>query len=76
MWRLITSFYIFQLLAVIVIIVIGYLFWDKRYKKRQTLTIPHGFIRTEEVNIDPLTNKKQRVYYNPDNGERLYIDEV
>jgi hypothetical protein len=34
--------------------------------------IPEGFIKTEEVNIDPQTKAKQRVYYHPETGERIY----
>lgn len=75
MFHFIEAFYLIEILIVIFIIILGYLFWDKRYKKRKSNTVPNGFVRTEEVNIDPITNKTQRIYYNTSNGERIYIDE-
>jgi len=71
----ILGYYGIQLVIVVVIIILSVLFYDKRYKKRKSEVIPNGFIRTEEVNVDPVTNEKQRVYYNPDTGERIYIRE-
>lgn len=62
----------FYLIAIIVVIIIGYLFWDKRYKKPQK-EIPPGYHRTGEINIDPVSGEKSEVYYNDQTGERLYI---
>lgn len=76
MLKLISGFYLLELIAVIVIVVLGYLIWDKRYKQRSSSDIPSGYERTNEVNIDPITNRKQRVYYNPSTGDRIYIDET
>jgi hypothetical protein len=39
------------------------------------MDIPDGFVKTEEVSIDPQTNKKQTVFYNPETGERIYVTE-
>ena len=64
--------FLLYLLALIVIILIGYLFWDKRYKKPQD-HIPPGFKSTGEVNIDPVTGEQSEVFYNEETGERLYI---
>ncbi|WP_239614714.1 hypothetical protein [Cohnella mopanensis] len=71
----ILGYYGVQVVIVLVIIILSVLYYDKRYKKRKSGIIPIGFIRTEEVNIDPVTQEKQRVYYNPDTGERIYIRE-
>lgn len=61
-----------QLLLVVGIISLGYFIYDKRYKRNQHSKVPIGFIWTEEVNIDPTSGEKQRVYFNPDTGERFY----
>jgi hypothetical protein len=37
--------------------------------------VPAGFEKTDEINIDPVTNEKTRVYYNPQTGERFYKKE-
>ncbi|NOU98572.1 hypothetical protein [Paenibacillus planticolens] len=71
----ILGYYGVQLVIVLIIIVLSVLVYDKRYKKRKSGVIPNGFIRTEEVSVDPVTHEKQRVYYNPDTGERIYIRE-
>ena len=75
MASIIGTIYFFELIGVIIIILLGYFIWDKRYKRNQPTHAPKGFIKTNEVNVDPITNKKQRVYYHPETGERLYIDE-
>jgi hypothetical protein len=71
----ILGYYLLQAVLVGVILVLSVFFWDKRYKKGEANDIPEGFIQTEEVSIDPQTKEKQRVYYNPDTGERIYIIE-
>lgn len=71
----ILGYYGVQLVIVLVIISLSVLFYDRRYKKRRSRIIPNGYIRTEEVSIDPVTHEKQRVYYNPNTGERIYIPE-
>lgn len=37
--------------------------------------VPEGFVRTNEVSIDPTTKKKLVVYFNSDTGERFYKEE-
>jgi uncharacterized membrane protein YqiK len=69
------GYYLLQVVLLVVILILSLLFWDKRYKKRKANGIPEGFVRTAEVGIDPQTKEKQRVYYNPDTGERIYITE-
>jgi hypothetical protein len=75
MASIIGTVYFFELIGLVIIILLGYLIWDKRYKRNQPRKAPKGYLKTNEVTIDPITNKKQRVYYNPDTGERLYIEE-
>jgi flagellar basal body-associated protein FliL len=72
---IILSFYGVQIIAVIVFILLGVLIYDKRFKSRQGEKVPAGFEKTEEINIDPVTNEKTRVYYNSQTGERFYKKE-
>lgn len=72
--KFIIYYYGLQLLAVIILVILGYLIWDKRYKKPKT-SIPPGYEKTNEVNIDPTTGIKTRTYYNKDTGDRIYIEE-
>lgn len=72
---LIILYYAVQVIAVIVFILLGVFIYDKRFKKNHGDKVPEGFERTEEVNIDPVTNEKTRVYYNPVTGERFYKKE-
>ena len=67
--------YIIVEVGILLFAVATYIFWDKRYKKNHGTSIPKGFQRTEEVTIDPNTDKKLRVYYNPATGERFYHEE-
>ncbi|MFC5452530.1 hypothetical protein [Paenibacillus aestuarii] len=71
----ILGYYGVQFVIVLVIIILSVLIYDKRYKKRKSGDIPKGFIRTEEVSVDPVTHEKQRVYYNPETGIRIYVRE-
>ncbi len=68
-------FYILFQLGIIILAIVSYFVWDKRYKKSQGFKIPEGYVRTEEVNIDPKTGCKLRVYYNPNTGKRFYHEE-
>lgn len=71
-WLIAAGYYGLQLLGAIVCILLGYFIYDKRYKKNQGGKVPAGFIPTEEVNVDPVTGEKTKVYYNPETGERFY----
>ncbi|WP_211284553.1 hypothetical protein [Rummeliibacillus pycnus] len=66
----------FQMIVVVVCILLGYFIYDKRYKSNRETKIPAGFELTEEVNLDPVTGEKTRVYYNPNTGERFYKKET
>jgi hypothetical protein len=71
----IVAIYVIIEVAAIIFIVGSLVFWDKRYRKNHGAIIPAGFEKTEEVNIDPRSGKKLRVYYNPNTGERFYHEE-
>lgn len=64
-----------QLLILIVLIIGSWFIWDRRFKKKHGKEVPNGFIRTNEVSIDPTTKKKLVVYYHPEMGERFYKEE-
>ena len=67
-------FAIYQLVGlgvVVVVAVIGYFVWDKRYRGGNE----GGFNRTDEVFIDPTTGKRTRVYEDPATGRRQYREE-
>jgi heme/copper-type cytochrome/quinol oxidase subunit 2 len=65
---------VISILIFIILAVLSWLYYDKRYKKSET-KVPTGYIWTEEISIDPATGKKERVYYNPDTGDRFYKEE-
>ena len=69
------GFYGIQILFLIICLLLGYFIYDKRFNRNHGNKIPNGFQRTNEVNIDPVTGEKTRVYYNPDSGERFYKKE-
>lgn len=64
-----------QLLIVVIIILGSWLVWDRRFKSKHGQEVPHGFVRTKEVFLDPGTNKRFIVYFNSDTGERFYKEE-
>ncbi|MGG0666667.1 hypothetical protein ABE042_21550 [Viridibacillus arvi] len=66
---------IFQFSIVFVCILLGYFIFDKRYKRNHGKKVPKGFEVTNEVNLDPVTGEKIRVYYNAETGERFYRKE-
>ena len=74
LWIILT-YYGLQIIAAIVLILLGVFVFDKRFKSRQSEKVPAGFEKTEEINIDPVTNEKTRVYYNYQTGERFYKKE-
>jgi hypothetical protein len=69
------SFYGIQLLVLIILIIGSWLIWDRRFKSKQGQQVPQGFVRTNEVSIDPTTNKRLVVYFNAETGERFYKEE-
>lgn len=71
----ISLYLIFQFSIVFVCILLGYFIYDKRYKRNHGKKVPKGFEVTNEVNLDPVTGEKIRVYYNTETGERFYRKE-
>ncbi|MGG3469744.1 hypothetical protein ABES02_19945 [Neobacillus pocheonensis] len=47
---------------------------DRRYKENND-DLSQDFEPTQEVSIDPVSKVIKRVYVNPKNGERRYIEE-
>ncbi|MFJ7954567.1 hypothetical protein ACIQZG_24000 [Lysinibacillus sp. NPDC096418] len=66
---------IFQISIALVCILLGYFIYDKRYNRNHGKEVPKGFEVTNEVNLDPVTGGKKRVYYNAETGERFYRKE-
>ena len=60
--------------GLIVIALLSWFIWDKRYRKNHGTDIPQGYVVTDEVFIDPLSGKKLKVYYNPQTGDRFYYE--
>jgi hypothetical protein len=69
------GFYGIQLLFLLVLIIGSWLIWDRRFKTKHGQQVPHGYVRTNEISIDPTTNKRLIVYFNPETGERFYKEE-
>ena len=60
-----------SLAIVLVIAVVGYFVWDRRYRGDQQ----GAFRPTSEVFKDPTSGKMTRVYEDPSTGKRQYRDE-
>jgi hypothetical protein len=61
--------------GLVIIALLSWFIWDKRYRRNHGSEIPHGFVATDEVFIDPVSGKKLRVYYNPQTGNRYYHED-
>lgn len=72
MMEFIIGFYVLQIIGVILFILLGYFIYDKRFNRNHGEQVPNGFKRTEEVNVDPISREKTRIYYNAETGERFY----
>jgi len=75
MVNIIIIYYVVMSVGILVLALLSWLIWDKRFRNRHGQNIPNGFIRTDEVMVDPTTNKKLRVYYSHHTGERFYKEE-
>ena len=53
--------------GVIIIALLSWFIWDKRYHSNHGTDIPEGYIITPEVFIDPINGKELKVYYDPPN---------
>jgi hypothetical protein len=72
---------IFQIAAVVGVVLLSWFYFDRRYKKRSSASQemighpPPGFEWTAEVFQDPKDGHTYRVYYDPESGERAYVIE-
>ena len=71
----IIGFYSIQIVLLLVLIIGSWFIWDRRFKTKHGKQVPKGFVRTNEISIDPSTQKKLVVYYNQETGERFYKEE-
>lgn len=62
---------VFQILLFITFLIISKI-KDKRLHADHGEIVPPGFVSTNEVMIDPVTQEKRRVYFNPKTGDRYY----
>ncbi|RUL52013.1 MULTISPECIES: hypothetical protein [Lysinibacillus] len=70
------GFYAIQLVILLILIFGSWFIWDRRFKTKHGKQVPKGFVRTNEVSIDPSTNKRMVVYFNAETGERFYKEEA
>jgi len=73
--KFVIGFYILEFIGALICIVLGYFIYDKRFNRNHGVKVPKGFEPTEEINLDPVTGEKTRVYYNPKTGDRFYLKE-
>lgn len=73
--KVIGGIYIVEFAVLIVIALVSWFIWDRRYRENHRSDIPQGYEATGEVFVDPVTHKKMRVYYDPRTGKRLYHEE-
>ena len=62
-------------LLVVILLLAGSLIWTREKRKRrlaQPAPPPPGYHLTEETFTDPTTGILQRVWYNPESGDRWY----
>jgi hypothetical protein len=71
----ILGFYGIELIILVILAIGSWLIWDRRFKAKHGQQVPTGFVRTNEVSIDPTTNKRLVVYFNEETGERFYREE-
>jgi len=65
------AFQLGALVVVILIAVVGYFVWDRRYRGHES----GSFKPTAEVFRDPTSGKMTRVYEDPSTGDRQYREE-
>lgn len=58
--------------GLLILALLSWFIWDKRYRRNHGSDIPKGYIATDEVFIDPVNGKKLKVYYDPQTGNRFY----
>ncbi|MFB8425027.1 hypothetical protein ACFC4S_23710 [Priestia megaterium] len=75
MTYLIIGYYLLSAIVIIICVLLGYFVYDKRLKRNHGKDVPDGFQQTNEINVDPVSGEKTRVYYNSTTGERFYKKE-
>lgn len=58
----------------VVIALLSWFIWDKRYRRNHGTEVPKGYVLTPEVFIDPISGKELKVYYDPQTGNRFYYE--
>lgn len=58
--------------GLLILALLSWFIWDKRYRRNHGSDIPKGYIATDEVFLDPVNGKKLKVYYDPQTGNRFY----
>jgi len=66
------TFNLFIYGGLLIIAILSWFIWDKRYRGHHGANIPNGYVATDEVFIDPITGNKVKVYYDPQTGNRFY----
>jgi hypothetical protein len=69
--KFILSYFVFEVL-IVGLSVVATLWIRYRRRTRQSGKPPIGFVRTDEVFVDPTTGVTQHVWFNPQTGERFY----
>ncbi len=58
---------------VLVAVAVGATLWFRQRRQQQRQQgVPNGYVLTDEVFTDPTTGVVQRVWFNPETGERFY----
>ncbi|GMA51882.1 hypothetical protein GCM10025857_32390 [Alicyclobacillus contaminans] len=71
MGRWVSYYFLFEL-AIVVLAILTTMWFRARRRRARLKEPPKGFVLTDESFIDPTTGVKQRVWYNPNTGERYY----
>lgn len=71
MLRFVISYYVLDALLIIGAII--FTWWARKNRLRsKAQQPPKGFVKTNEIFVDPTTGIKQQVWFNPETGERYY----
>lgn len=69
--RFVVSYYILD--AALIVGAVIFTWWARKYRLRsKNQQPPKGFVKTDEIFMDPTTGLKQQVWFNPEIGERYY----
>jgi hypothetical protein len=69
--KFLVSYYVLD--ALLIVGAIAFTWWARKKRLRSKGQKPlQGFIKTDEVFVDPTTGIKQQVWFNPQTGERHY----